>query len=82
MRIAPIAMAYYQCEPHVLMNAGALSSQTTHGSRLCLDACRYFVALLAGAFKGASKEELLDERFYETFSSEARIIVHEYMTFC
>jgi ADP-ribosyl-[dinitrogen reductase] hydrolase len=39
------------------------SSRTTHGSKIAVDACRYFAALLMGIFRGASKEELLSERY-------------------
>jgi ADP-ribosylglycohydrolase len=39
------------------------SSHTTHGATSAVDACRYLAALLVGAVHGASKEELLSERY-------------------
>ena len=39
------------------------SSRTTHGARAAVDACRYLGALIVGAVNGASKEELLSERY-------------------
>ncbi|MBI3946037.1 MAG: ADP-ribosylglycohydrolase family protein, partial [Armatimonadetes bacterium] len=39
------------------------SSRTTHGSPECVSACRYLAALIVGAVRGASKEELLGDHF-------------------
>ncbi len=58
MRLAPVAIAFYQ-QPAEAIRLAAESSRTTHGSILCLDACRYFAGLLVGAFGGAGKQELL-----------------------
>ena len=37
----------------------AESSRTTHGSPECLDACRFFAAVLFNAFSGMDKERVL-----------------------
>ncbi len=39
------------------------SSRTTHGAPTTVDACRYLAVLIVGAVNGASKEELLSERY-------------------
>lgn len=43
------------------------SSKTTHGAASCLSACRYFTALLLGVLEGASKSEILSERYAPSF---------------
>jgi ADP-ribosyl-[dinitrogen reductase] hydrolase len=39
---------------------------TTHGSRECVDACRYMGAIIVGALDGQSKNELLAESFWRS----------------
>ena len=46
------------------MHNAARCSRTTHGAPTCVDACRYFAALLCGALRGCSKEELLAPQFW------------------
>jgi ADP-ribosylglycohydrolase len=58
MRLAPVSMFYMRDGQEAAAKA-ALSARTTHGTELCLDACRYFSWLLVRALKGESKEELL-----------------------
>lgn len=60
MRLAPVVM-YHAREPRRAIEAAALSSRTTHGSRLAVDACRYMAALLVGAMHGVPKDELLGD---------------------
>jgi ADP-ribosylglycohydrolase len=62
MRLAPVAM-FYACDPAAGIAACAQSSRTTHAAVVAVDACRYFGALLMGAFAGASKEALLSARY-------------------
>jgi hypothetical protein len=60
-------------EPGLLQHPGHLGemqeigrsvlSRTIHGARTCLDACRYYSALVLGALQGAPKEELLSPRY-------------------
>jgi ADP-ribosyl-[dinitrogen reductase] hydrolase len=54
MRLAPIPIFYHRDIPAAI-HYGGESSRTTHGSDLCVDACRYFSALLAALLSGASK---------------------------
>ncbi|GAB4336079.1 MAG: ADP-ribosylglycohydrolase family protein [Candidatus Abyssubacteria bacterium] len=62
MRLAPVPLFYSQ-NPVGANERSGESSRTTHGSSICVDACRYLGALLVGAVNGAGKEELLEERF-------------------
>ncbi len=62
MRLAPIAL-FYRKHPQDALQKAQDMSRTTHGSPICLDACRYFVSLLLGALNGRGKEELLSKRF-------------------
>jgi ADP-ribosyl-[dinitrogen reductase] hydrolase len=58
MRLAPVVM-FYDAEPARALQYAAMSSRTTHGARVAVDACRYLAALLLGAFDGVSKDALL-----------------------
>jgi len=62
MRLAPVPM-YYAADPGQAIERSAESSRTTHGAPTCIDACRYMGALIVGALTGASKDELLSERY-------------------
>jgi ADP-ribosylglycohydrolase len=62
MRLAPVPM-FYARHPREAMDRSGESSKTTHGTVVCIDACRYFGGLIVGALAGQSKEELLSERF-------------------
>ena len=57
-RLAPIAL-YYACRPGDAIEMAGESSKTTHGLKVCTDACRYFAGLLAGAVMGVDKREIL-----------------------
>lgn len=62
MRLAPVPL-FFANEPALGIAMSGESSRTTHGSILCVDACRYFGGLIIGAVNGASKEELLSDRY-------------------
>lgn len=62
MRLAPVPLFFSNDPPMGIFLSGE-SSRTTHGSILCVDACRYFGGLIIGAVNGASKEELLSDRY-------------------
>ena len=63
MRLAPVPLAY-RVNPEWAIDYAGESSRTTHGAPAAVDACRYFAALILGALRGASKEELLSSGFY------------------
>jgi len=65
MRLAPIALYYYQ-DKEALIKYAAQSSQTTHKSELAVDACIYYAQLIAGALKGIAKEKLLSSTFVDS----------------
>jgi ADP-ribosylglycohydrolase len=62
MRLAPVPL-FYARNPEEAVERSADSSRTTHGAPNCVDACRYFGALIVGAVNGAGKAELLSERY-------------------
>jgi ADP-ribosyl-[dinitrogen reductase] hydrolase len=62
MRLAPVPL-YFARDPREAVARAADSSRTTHGAAEAVDACRYLAALLVGALRGASKEELLSDHF-------------------
>jgi ADP-ribosyl-[dinitrogen reductase] hydrolase len=62
MRLAPVPM-FYLANPQEAIRRSEESSRTTHGARVCGEACRYFGALLVGALRGESKEILLSDHY-------------------
>jgi ADP-ribosyl-[dinitrogen reductase] hydrolase len=62
MRLAPVPM-FYANNPREAIEKSGESSKTTHGAIVCIDACRYFGGLIAGALAGTEKEELLADHY-------------------
>lgn len=62
MRLAPVPL-FYRANPREAIAKSSESSRTTHGAAAAVDACRYLGALLVGALLGASREELVSERY-------------------
>ncbi len=62
MRLAPVPLAY-AARPEEAIERSGESSRTTHGSPVCVSACRYLGALLVGAVNGAGKDELLSDHY-------------------
>ncbi len=62
MRLAPVPLAYAK-DAAVAIENTALSSRTTHGASVSIDACRYMAALIVGALNDATKDELLADHF-------------------
>lgn len=62
MRLAPVPMLY-ALDPERAIEFAAESSRTTHAATTAVDACRYFAALIVGALRGVSKEELLSDHY-------------------
>ena len=65
MRLAPVPLFYARNAGNLVeaVERSGESSRTTHGARTAVDACRYMGALIAGAVNGASKEDLISERY-------------------
>jgi ADP-ribosyl-[dinitrogen reductase] hydrolase len=59
MRLAPIPIFYAHDANAAIHHAGE-SSRTTHGARECIDACRYYAALIVLALDGAAKDVILN----------------------
>jgi ADP-ribosyl-[dinitrogen reductase] hydrolase len=62
MRLAPVPL-FYAANPREAIEQSGDSSRTTHGAAASVDACRYYGGLIAGALRGASKDELLSTRY-------------------
>jgi ADP-ribosyl-[dinitrogen reductase] hydrolase len=62
MRLAPVPM-FWASDPLAAIERSAESSRTTHGALTCVDACRYMGGLIVGALAGASKADLLSDRY-------------------
>jgi ADP-ribosylglycohydrolase len=62
MRLAPLPMFYRQA-PRDAIELSGQSSRTTHGAVAAVDGCRYLGALIVGALNGATRAELLAERY-------------------
>jgi ADP-ribosylglycohydrolase len=65
MRLAPVLLAFVN-DPVKAIEIAALSSRTTHGALVAVDACRFMAALIIGALNGASKDELLSDHYSPT----------------
>jgi ADP-ribosyl-[dinitrogen reductase] hydrolase len=64
MRLAPVPLAY-RVNPERAIHYAGESSRTTHGAPAAVDAFKFYAALILGALRGASKEELLSPDFYQ-----------------
>lgn len=62
MRLAPVPLFYADAPERAIRMSGE-SSRTTHGAPTCIDACRYYGGLIAGALNGVSKDDLLSSRY-------------------
>jgi ADP-ribosyl-[dinitrogen reductase] hydrolase len=62
MRILPVAL-FYSNDINKAVGYAGESSKNTHGSRIAVDGCRYFVYLLCKIIKGAKKEDLTTKEF-------------------
>jgi len=62
MRLAPVPMFFASNAVEAIERSGD-SSRTTHGARPCVDACRYYGGLIAGALNGVGKETLLSDHY-------------------
>jgi len=68
MRIAPVAI-YYRHSLKTAMEMAAKSSYTTHGLKVCADACMLYTGLIVGALHGMSKETLLARNYFAVLQS-------------
>ena len=63
MRLAPVPLFFFRNEKDAIKYSG-ISGQITHGDKKSTDACRFYGALIAGAMRRLSKDELLNYNFY------------------
>lgn len=62
MRLAPVPL-YFAAHPAQAIELAGVSSRTTHGARVAIDACRYLAALLVGIVQGRPREQVLGPNF-------------------
>jgi ADP-ribosyl-[dinitrogen reductase] hydrolase len=62
MRLAPVPL-YFHSDPEKAIQMSGESSCNTHMEPACIDACRYYGALIVGALQGTPKSELLSARY-------------------
>ncbi|MBX3397295.1 MAG: ADP-ribosylglycohydrolase family protein [Gemmataceae bacterium] len=58
MRLAPVPIRWSHSPDHAIHFA-ALSSKTTHAADECVDACRFYTALIVAALNGEPKDAIL-----------------------
>ncbi|WP_246068481.1 ADP-ribosylglycohydrolase family protein [Microbulbifer harenosus] len=62
MRLCPVVMFYFSNLSNAIKYSG-VSSKTTHANEQAVDCCRFFSALIIGAFRATKKEELLSSMY-------------------
>ena len=62
MRLVPVPLAFANAPTEAIRLAGDMS-RTTHAAPEPVDACRYYAALVLGALRGETKEQLLAPRY-------------------
>ena len=62
MRLAPAPLAFASDPAEAIRLAGE-SSRTTHGAKVCVDACRYFAGLILAAVSGMDKRAMLNNEY-------------------
>ena len=72
MRLAPVPLFFAADEQAAIERSGE-SGRRTHGAATCVDACRYFGALIADATRGAPKDELLSPAFWRQAALHAEV---------
>ena len=73
MRLAPVALRFWNDRPR-LVSTAADQSRTTHGAEEAVDACRAFAELLADAIAGSPRADVLAPRRFEGAPAIARIM--------
>jgi ADP-ribosyl-[dinitrogen reductase] hydrolase len=73
MRLAPVAVRFWNDRPHLRDIAGR-QSRTTHAAPESVDACVAFADVLADAIEGQSKDQVLRNR-WDTYASGISMIM-------
>ena len=73
MRLAPVALRFWNDRPRLLATA-AEQSRTTHGATEAVDACRAFAELLADAIAGTPRAKVLAPKEFEGAEAIDRIM--------
>ena len=62
MRLAAVPL-FFADDVAMATQMSGVSSKTTHGNPLAVDACRYFGSIISGIVQGKSKEEVLSDKY-------------------
>ena len=73
MRLAPVALRFWDDRPH-LVSTAAEQSRTTHAAGEAVDACRAYAELLADAIAGRPRAALLAPRQFDGVPAVARVL--------
>ncbi len=73
MRLAPVALRFWNDRPRLIATA-AEQSRTTHGAEEAVDACRAFAELLADAIAGSPRAAVLAPRSFAGAGAIARVL--------
>ena len=73
MRLAPVALRFWDDRPQ-LVSSAAEQSRTTHAAEEAVDACRVFAELLADAIAGAARANLLAPRRFDGAPAIGRVL--------
>jgi len=68
MRLSPVPL-FFHADPSKAVEYSGISAKITHGDQRAYDACRFYGALIVAALQGETKDDLLDENFYENHKS-------------
>lgn len=75
MRLCPVVL-FFASKPAKAIEMAGVSSKTTHANIECIDACRYFAALILGCLEGKTKDEILQP----SYSPVENLWVHDPLT--
>jgi len=64
MRLSPVPLFFHGIPSEAVKYSG-ISAKITHGDERVYDACRFYGALIVAAMTGETKDQLLDEHFYD-----------------
>ena len=73
MRLAPVALRFWNDRPQ-LVSTAADQSRTTHAADAAVDACRAYAELLADAIAGRPRAALLAPRQFDGLPAVARVL--------
>jgi ADP-ribosyl-[dinitrogen reductase] hydrolase len=77
MRLAPVPIAYSEEGYSEIIQKARESSETTHASVLCRDACAYMALVLVALSNDQDRERVLSKRWWDGWGIEIHDLVYE-----